>query len=478
MDSFLYYKVKLRGVTVERTYTIETRISLTSEIKDYLNQYVMHYSKLYRTMWHQVTSLDFNIKSSSYLKQFCIEYGVLKRTANTIYRSIQGKKKALMELKKLELTNLKRKVDKYATCIENLKCRINNLKPKVTANTATEMELQRYRNYKRTLYQKQRRYNRLKQQEQVLTANIANKQCDICFGSKKQYKAQWQPKENGYKTKLKWHNIYIKQRDKCIEYLGSSDESCGNQMCQLMYLSSTDNFALRLRKENKYVTDGKCVLIDNLDFKYMREELISICEAYNVKGSIRKPLTCRFLRRGTKWYLQVIFSLDRTQQTRYDNGILGLDFNNGFIEATETDRCGNIMHQYHFGLRYHGCGNKAKSEMSETVARIVNIAANKGKDIAIESLNFNKKKATVGKNKAYNKMLHTLDYSRYTELLQNACHRKQVGLIQINPAYTSVIGEKKYGKSRKLNRHQAASYVIARLGQGYTDTYEKYKTIA
>ena len=101
-----------------------------------------------------------------------------------------------------------------------------------------------------------------------------------------------------------------------------------------------------------------------------------------------------------------------------------------------------------------------------------------GKDITIESLNFNKKKATVGKNKAYNKMLHMLDYSRYTEMLQNACHRKQVGLIQINPAYTSVIGEKKYGKTRKLNRHQAASYVIARLGQGYTDTYGKYKTIA
>lgn len=463
---------------MKRTYTIETRIRLTSEIKDYLNQYVTHYSELYRIMWHQVTSPDFNIKSSSYITQFCEKHGILKRTANTMYRSIQGRKKALMELKKLELTNLKCKIDKYAISIENLKCRINNLKSNVTLNAATEVELQRYRNYKRTLYQKQRRYNRLRQQEQVLTAHIAIKQCDICFGSKKLYKAQWNLKENGYKTKLKWHNTYIKQRDKLIEYLGSSDESYGNQMCQLMYLSSTDKFVLRLRKENKYVTDGKCVLIGNLDFRYMREELISICEAYNVKGSIRKPLTFRFLSRGTKWYLQVMFSIDRTPQTRYDNGTLGLDFNNGFIEATETDKYGNIVHQYHFGLKYHGCGNKAKSEMGKTVAKVVNLAERRGKDISIESLNFNKKKATVGKNKAYNKMLHTFDYSRYAEMLQNACHRKQVRLIQINPAYTSVIGEKKYGKSRKLNRHQAASYVIARLGQGYTDTYEKYRTIA
>lgn len=74
-------------------------------------------------------------------------------------------------------------------------------------------------------------------------------------------------------------------------------------------------------------------------------------------------------------------------------------------------------------------------------------------------------------------MLHTLYYSRYTEMLRNACHRKQVNLIQVNPAYTSIVGELKYGNSRKLNRHQAASYVIARLGQGYTDSYNSYKTV-
>lgn len=462
---------------MERTYTVETRIYLNDEVKDYLGNYVFDYSRLYRIMWHQMTSPTFNMKQSSYVTNICNEYGVLKRTANTIYKSIQGRKRALLELKKLELTNIKYKCDKYDIDIEKLKSNINSLKPKVTINKATDKELQKYRKLKQTLHQKQRGYNRLKQREQVLSDIITSKCCDICFGSKRLYKAQWYLRENGYKTRQKWYNSYVKQRDKNIEYLGSSDESCGNQMCQLEYVSESDKFRLRVRKENRYATDVKYLLIDNLDFKYMHTELINICEAYCKKDGIRKPLTYRFKRKGAKWYIQVMFSVDRTPQTRYDYGTIGLDFNNGFIEATETDKAGNIIHQYHYDMRYHGCGNKAKTEMAETVARIVNTAETKGKDIVIESLNFNKKKSKVGKNKEYNRMIHTLDYSRYTEMIQNACHRKSVGLKQVNPAYTSIIGENKYGKQRKLNRHQAASYVIARLGQGYTDSYDKYKTI-
>ena len=42
--------------------------------------------------------------------------------------------------------------------------------------------------------------------------------------------------------------------------------------------------------------------------------------------------------------------------------------------------------------------------------------------------------------------------------------------INIVKAYhTSKIGKKKYCEKKKLNVHQAASYVIARRGQGFRD---------
>lgn len=465
---------------MERVYTVETRIRLNQDIREYLNSYVTYYNRLYRIMWHQMSSVDFKTRFTSpsyYLTYICNIYGVLRRTANTIYKDIIGRQKALLELKKLELSNIKQKLNKCNTKIEELKLKINKSKPLVAENKLNKYELKQYRLLKQRLYHKQNKFNRLKQKERVLCDIVNNKRYDLCFGSKRWYKAQWYLQANKLKTHEKWYNLYVKNRDKCINYLGSADESCGNQMCQLEYHTDTDIFSIKIRKENKYVTEDKYLYIDGLDFKYMRSEIIEICTNHKNKSNNRRPLTIRFKRKGNKWYVQLMFSIKRIPTTRYDNGVIGLDFNSGFIEATETDKQGNIVKQYHFGLNYHGCGNKAKNEMAEVVSRIVTIAVSKGKDISVEKLNFNKKKATVGKNKQYNKMLHTLDYSRYTEMIQNVCHRKQVGLVQVNPAYTSIIGNNKYGRTRKLNRHQSASYVIARLGQGYTDTYGNHSTI-
>lgn len=66
-------------------------------------------------------------------------------------------------------------------------------------------------------------------------------------------------------------------------------------------------------------------------------------------------------------------------------------------------------------------------------------------------------------------MLHLFDYHRYTFWLDNLCIKYGVRLMKVNPAYTSVIGKKKYGHSRKLTVHRAAAFVIARRGQGYND---------
>lgn len=467
---------------MERTYTIETRIRVTPEIREYLSGYVTAYNKLYRIMWHQMSSTEFKLKypkESYYITYICKQYNVLKRTANTIYKSILGKQKALLELNKTELRNLKNKTENLTETVTQLKDKINRLKPKVTANKATAKELERYRSYKNKLYQKQRKLNRFKQRIDTLEYMVNNKVYSVCFGSEKLYKAQWNLKKNGYKTHIKWLNYFRKARDKNIEYLGASGETSGNQMCQIRYNSITKDFSLQIRKEPELVNGAdrsKYLCIDNLSFKYMQEELKLAVPGYT-ETKQPKPLTYRFKRKDNKWYIQVVFAVERTPVTRYTNGVIGLDFNNGFIEATETDSKGNMEKQYHYRLKYHGCGNKAKSEMSETVARIVNTAVTAGKDITIESLDFRKKKSTTATNRSYNKMLHTLDYSRYTDMLRNACHRKQVNLIQVNPSYTSIVGELKYGNSRKLNRHQAASYVIARLGQGYTDSYNSYKTV-
>lgn len=98
----------------------------------------------------------------------------------------------------------------------------------------------------------------------------------------------------------------------------------------------------------------------------------------------------------------------------------------------------------------------------------------KGKDIIIENLDFKRTKSKASKAKGqkgrkHNRMLHLFDYSRYKGTLENCCHRNRVLLQMASPKDTSRTGKQKYGYQKKLNTHQAASYVIARRGQGFKD---------
>ena len=134
----------------------------------------------------------------------------------------------------------------------------------------------------------------------------------------------------------------------------------------------------------------------------------------------------------------------------------------------------NLICQKHYDLKYHGCGTKAENEVRNTVHEICVYAKRRGKDIAIEDLSFKKTKSKTGKaksapGKTYNRMMHLFDYRRYMDTMGNTCHRMHVYLNIVKAYNTSKIGKKKYCDRKKLNVHQAASYVIARRGQGFSD---------
>jgi IS605 OrfB family transposase len=250
-------------------------------------------------------------------------------------------------------------------------------------------------------------------------------------------------------------------------------------MCRLKYDTTTDTFLLNVRKEYKYCKSNKVcdkyVSISGLDFKYMKNELMAILASYDTVGNCDYPLSYRFHRVRNKWYLQVMFEQSfacfRTVNTY---GTIGLDYNDGFIELSETDKSGNLIHQKHYDLKHHGTGKRAEAEIRDVIADIVRYAESRGKDVIIEDLDFKRTKArqTASNNrkgKRYNRMLHIFDYHRYKQTLRNTGFNHRVAVVMVNPRNTSKIGRQKYCKQKKLNVHQSASYVIARRGQGYID---------
>lgn len=259
-------------------------------------------------------------------------------------------------------------------------------------------------------------------------------------------------------------------------YIGSKDEQRGNQLVQLVSMVNVgkgNSYAIQIRKNTKkreYVR-GSC------NFKHMGGQLAKLIvdKAHGI--------TYRIKFRGKKCYLQATVTIDRDSkdcQTRSTFGTIGLDYNDGFIEMAETNETGNLIKLKHIDLEYHGTGNKAENEIRKVVSDIVNYAVSVGKDIVIEDLDFKKTKAETeeaksDRGKAYNKMIHLFDYSRCKSTFENCCYLRNVGLIKVNPAYTSKIAGQKYCNQRKLVIHQGASFVIARKGQGFVDKYIKPK---
>ena len=66
-------------------------------------------------------------------------------------------------------------------------------------------------------------------------------------------------------------------------------------------------------------------------------------------------------------------------------------------------------------------------------------------------------------------MLHSLAYRTFSDRAEQVCNKRNVGLIKVNPAWTSWIAENKFCDKMKLNVHTGAAFVIARRGMNIKD---------
>ena len=460
------------GENMSRVYTIKTRLDMDGVLGDYLKDYITFYSRLSRVIFRDIiTGVVKEFHSvSKYVTVICMKFRVTKRTVNSIRYDMNGKIRAYKELKKTELKQLEIKIEGLESEVSKGKEELRKLFPLVAENRASSKQLERYRQGKTSLYYATMKLERTRHKREQLNKAMKCGKVSICFGSKRLFHSQFHLKEHGYKTHEKWLHDFRKARDSNLYYLGCGSESYGNQMLQLQP-SKDGSYTLHIRKENSYCETSrpqdKWITVSGIRFSYLSDWLRSCVDNH-------KPITCRIVRRGRKWYLCVIFSMEIPKRTTSKYRVFGCDYNHGFLEVAQTDRYGNLTGLQHISLNYHRTGNKAKSELEERLSKLVRSCSRKGKDLIIEDLDFRKKKSgvTKGKNRRYNQRIHTFDYARYQSLCVNLCEKYGVVFNTVNPAYTSQIGEKKYCDSKKLTGHQAAAYVIARRGQGFEDRLE------
>ena len=420
-----------------RKFTVVAQLheNQNHDLIEYVDSCFATYGKAKRETFHVLKRHD-DFNKSSFNKHLQTKYGILKRTANSIISDAQGTLNALIELKKYEKSQLERKISSLETLISKLEMKIADNKTLLRLNDKS-VSLVAHRNLKRNLvYQ------------------IENGIYKLCFGTKHLLNRD--------------HKQFVERRDSQLSFVGSKNETAGNQLLQLAYNRQNNQFNIQLRKDIGGFKDqrGSCVN-GKIYFNHHKQELISILTKHN------SPLSYKITKKNGRYYLYCTFEIQRDKSsfvTRSSNGVIGLDFNKGFVTLTETNQYGHMVDTDLIRYRFKQ-GTTTQTDLEHVATLVKERALATGKDVVIENLNFKatKAKAVSKKDKKYNDILHSLAYRKFVAIIENVCYRNCIWLRKVNPAWTSWIAKQKYCPNMKLNIHTGASFVIARRGQGYTD---------
>jgi IS605 OrfB family transposase len=195
------------------------------------------------------------------------------------------------------------------------------------------------------------------------------------------------------------------------------------------------------------------------------------------------PYTVELKLRDGEIYGSVSFEIP-TPEVRYtkENGVIAIDTNASPIHLAivEVSKTGELLSYQTISLHHLlGLSQNSKDHQEWILAhQIVDLAIQKGKAIAIENLK-KLKKGMRGDGKAtLRKILHNWDAKKFLQKLKRVAMLKGVEVIEVNPAYTSIIGMLKYAPQLSIDKDVAGAYVIGRRALGFKeDTPKNYERL-
>lgn len=418
-----------------------TSITLVTESKLYIKDntplynYFDNYSKLFnflvrRCVHHLRHQLNDN-SESRYRTNLMLEFNITNRMAKAVMRTAKNQLKLLKESARYQYNNLyKRKRSLYKK-IQKLKFLLSS----------SSISLKQRKLAKLRLFWTQMKLNKV---NQLISNGL---KLHLTFGTRHLLKND--------------KRRFLVKRDNQVVYIGDKNETCGNQQFQILYNSKYNQFDYKLRLDNQWVSGLDKYIFGSFVLKN-KEAKIDILKTLSHKKS--NPLTYRIIKRKGDLYLQIMYRREASDVTRSHHGVLGVDFNKGFISVSEISSDGKLQSLTRYNYLHRGKATKTKTSMLGLVSQLVTQAVSLGKDIVIEdlvSLDSNKKQENTT-SKDYNRMINSLKFGLFKRCLLNKATKEGVSVQIVNPYNTSKIAKASYTDRMKLNVHDAASYVIAR----------------
>ena len=392
-------------------------------------------------------------KISSIEKRLQNKYQADSTTVRNVYHDLKGKHSSIKELRKTQAKELK-------STISSIKKSITTQQKRIKTKLKRSQSAQKHRFI---IHQKKRRLA-IKQHklEKLKDSNI-----NLCFGTKKLFLAQYHLEKNQIASHQEWLVDWRKARTSNFVMIGSKTYGGGNQLCRL---DSDGKLAITVPPCLVKEYGGK-VTASNICFRHGQEFIdIALSPTRHKRGNsyrngTEKPVTHRFVKKDNQWYLHTYVELpDIPTISSQANGAIGIDLNVNNIAWAYCDSDGNLKDkgQIAIDLENKSSGQTAHI-LSLAISKILEKATEYECPIVIEKLDFSSKKARLREHgKRYARMLSQFAYSKFAELVRSKAKLSAIQVIEVNPAFSSLIGMVKFMSLYGLNSGTAAALVLAR----------------
>ena len=468
-------------------FTYQTRPVLTEEQAKALGVYADLYGKAERSLFAAIQAGGSILELK---REFQPQFGISARQFNAMRAGLEGKIDSIKERRpdliaeaEGRIRKAKKVIERLQTKLEDLRDPAKALKSGRTVPTLTpEQRCKSIRNLQATLHQKKRRLKTLQDRLATLQADEKAGVVRLCFGSKKLFHAQFDLEANGYASHEEWKADWTAARSSQFFVLGSQDETAGCQCCQAT-VAKDGSLTLQLRLPDAMATQGKYLSITGVRFAYGQEKIVAaLASSQRIQSKTKegKPtvkrigtaLSYRFVRDEKGWRILVSAEAQPVQRiSRIELGAIGIDTNADHLAVAETDRFGNLIDVQRIDcITYGKSQDQAKALVGDIAVEVVRRAKASGKPIVLEKLDFQRKKAELEKtNPKQARMISSFACNKVCSSIKAAAFRVGVEVIEVNPAYTSVIGAVNYAQAKGISVHQGAAYAIARRGLGLSE---------
>ena len=431
----------------EWRFTYEDRIESLEDVESVhvisvLSAYAKLYCRLERTLFSRYcASVSLPSLKSSYLSA----HRIPARMFNSLRVSVEGKVSAVREGQLRQVESLDRRISRAKRQISDA------LK----------------RGKLSVVHHKKRRLENLRRRLDALRDDVVAGRVRLCFGSRRLWRKQYALEANGYSSHEEWRRDWREARSDEFFVLGSKDETSGCQLC-VARVQDDGKLTLRLRLPDALAAEyGKYLVIRDIHFNHGHGQVLAALQSDEGQG-----ISYRFKRDRKGWR---VFASVKHQPVEVVTdrrlGAIGVDVNVDHLAVSETDFSGNWLRSWSVPLVAYGKSRKqAEALIGDAVAAVVAVAREAGKPLVIENLDFSKKRdALEGESPGRSRMLSSFAYGSMKTHFLSRGYREGVEVVEVNPAFSSVIGRVSFMERYGLSVDQAAALVLARRSLGCSE---------